>query len=271
MKISVIGPVKNESQFIGYSVMSALPFVHEFVYAVSPSDDGTMDILNHIKRKHGANITCIPFPDFDPHDIVGYNESFNICIRRSSGDACWFLHPDMIVTKWQEPRSNALAWTTNITSFSNDMNTVITKGRADQWKNIHANTFGLHYYGGYGSTNEDFYHRDITGTSYRHYGTEFSRYPFEVVTSGIRVNHYCELKPYKRRLEKMKLCLRTQHPDYDESRIDEMATHHPRVTLEDSSQQFGRFEFETTNISVPDVFTKYRAEFESLTKEQVLV
>ena len=36
MKISVISPVKNESQFIGYSVMSVLPYIHEIIYNAAP-------------------------------------------------------------------------------------------------------------------------------------------------------------------------------------------------------------------------------------------
>lgn len=119
--------------------------------------------------------------------------------------------------------------------------------------------------------NEDFYHSDITGKSYKHYGEDFSNYPFEIADSGFIINHYCELKNYKRRLEKMKRCLQTQYPLFHEKRIAEMATHHPRVTLEQSSDQFGRFEFGPSAEPIPDVITKYKDEFASLMNEKELV
>jgi len=273
LKITVMGPVKNEAQFIGYSVMSVFDYVHEFVYAVAPSsNDGTLEILQHIAKKYGkVRILLDPKYDFDPLDMRAYNESYNDCIRESTGDAVWFLHPDMIVTNpeaIQEIKEGPLAWTVNMTSFAKDLTTVITKGRSDKWKNIHAKKFGLHYYGGYGSTNEDFYFSAITANSHKHHGTEFQNYPFEVFQTGINVNHYCELKPYKRRLEKMKLCLRTQAPDASAGWIEEKASQHPRVTLEPSSERFGTFEFKEGAGEIPSVFEKYADEFEPLQKRK---
>ena len=107
------------------------------------------------------------------------------------------------------------------------------------------------------------YFRDITGNAYKHYGAEFDEYPFEVADSGIHVNHYCELKSYARRLEKMKRCLRTLHPGYHEGRIEELAMHHPRVTLDVTSTRFGKFAFGRTETPPPDVFAKYHDEFEA--------
>lgn len=273
MRISVIAPVLNESQFIGYSVMSSHPYVEEFVYAISPkSNDGTIDILRYIAKNYGkVRLLIDPRYDFDPMDTIAYNKSFQDCIAQARGEAIWFQHPDMVVTKWNDPPEGPLAWWTNVTSYARDMNTVITKGRCNKWKNIHAKKFGLKYLGGYGSANEDFYHSDITGKSLKHFGTDFHMYPYEVADSGIDVAHFCELKPYKRRLEKMKLCLRTQHPTYSQARIDELAMNHPRVTLEESSTQFGQFEFTETKEPLPEVFTKYKDEFESFKKEMVLV
>jgi glycosyltransferase involved in cell wall biosynthesis len=273
VKIAVIAPVYNEAPWIGYSIMAAHPFVEEFVYAVSPkSDDGTIEILRHIAKNYGnVRILLQSKYDFDPMDMKAYNTAFNDCIDQTRCDAVWFLHPDMIVTQGSELKEGALAWWTNIRSYAGDFNTQITKGRASRWKNIHAKKFGLHYFGGYGSINEDFYHSDITGKSYRHYGEEFSKYPFEVANSGFEINHYCELKGYKRRLEKMKLCLRTQHPDFEQDHIDELASMHPRVTLDPGVEKFGRFEFTEVSDSVPEVITKYKDIFESLMKEPVHV
>lgn len=270
MRISAIGPVLNEVEFIGYSIMAAEPYIHEFIYALDDAtSDGTRDLLHHIKEKYlHERLTIINFPNFHPSDMKAYDESFNRCIKESTGDACFFLHPDMIITKGPStPLPPAVAWYTSIKSFAGDKSTVITKGRAGQWKSIHVKKFGLHYYGGYGSQNEDFYHSEITGKSYRHYGTEFSRYPYRVEDSGIRINHYCENKDYARRLEKMITCLKTLYPGMSAEKIEELAVHHPRVTLEPSSTRFGVFAFEQSPDPIPAVFEQYK-DFQSFKKEE---
>lgn len=269
--IAVIAPVLNEAQFIGYSIMAAHPHVTEFVYAVSPkSSDGTIEILRHIAKNYGNVRLLIQHKyDFDPRDEKAYNSAFQDCIDQARCDAVFFMHPDMIATKWADLTPGPLAWTTRITSYAKDLTTVITKGRCTQWKNIHAKKFGLMYRGSYGSQNEDFYHSQITGNSLKHYGTDFKKYPFQIASSGIELNHYCENKPYERRLEKMKLCLKTLYPQASDERIEEMAIQHPRVTLEGSSTQFGQFEFADSTEPIPEVFTKYGAEFEPYVKEKV--
>lgn len=271
MRIAAIAPVLNEAPWIGFSIMAALPFVHEFVYALDEnSSDGTRDLLHHVKDKYAhEKLVILDHPTFHPSDMKAYNDAFNRCIAQSSGDAVWFLHPDMIVTEGTLELAPGMAWWTQITSYAGDFNTVITKGRTDKWKNIHAKSMGLHYFGGYGSQNEDFYHSDITGKSYKHYGSEFSKYPFQVSNSGIKVNHYCELKDYARRFEKMQLCLKTLYPNATAERIEELAAQHPRVTLEQSSSQFGSFEFSESKEPIPDVFTKYGDEFRSFKKELI--
>lgn len=273
MNISVVCPVLNENPWIGYSIMAALPYVHEFIYALDEkSEDGTRDLLFHIKEKYAHEKLLIidKYPNFHPSDMKAYNKSFNDCIDQSTGNAVWFLHPDMIVTDGPDDIDDrAMAWWVQMTSYAGDLKTVITKGRTDKWKNIHRKTMGLHYFGGYGSQNEDFYHSDITGTSYKHYGPEFSKYPFQIMDSGVKVNHYCELKDYHRRFEKMKICLKTLYPTFPEERITELATQHPRVTLEDSSKQFGAFEFSESKEPVPVIFEKYKTEFNQFVREPI--
>lgn len=285
MKISVITPVKNEVDFIGYSAMAVLPYIHEILYGVAPGDDNTLDLLYYIKNKYAGDKLKIftdlriddgyvPLWDFNPMNMEAYNESFNYLIRQATGDAVWFLHPDMIVTNpeaIEKVGEGPLAWWTNIESYAGDLQTRITAGRATKWKNIQANQFGLHYFGGYGSQNEDFYFSDITGKEHRHFGEEFEAYPFDVADSGINVNHYCELKTYPRRLEKMKRCLTTLMPNCDEKRIAELAANHPRVTLEQGSSSFGQFEFTETMEDPPDVFVKYHDEFKQFIKPLVAV
>jgi glycosyltransferase involved in cell wall biosynthesis len=271
MKISVIAPVLNENPWIGYSIMSCLENVHEFVYALDEkSNDGTRELLDFIRHRYAfEKLKVLNHPTFHPSDTKAYNGAFNDCIKAATGDVCWFLHPDMVVTKWNAISSGPLAWFTHLRSFAGDMETEIIRGRMSRWKNIHSKSFGLHYAGAYGSENEDFYHSIITGNVYKHHGPDFDKYPFEVADSGIHVNHYCEVKEYKRRLEKMKLCLRTQHPAFTDSLIDEMATHHPRVTLQPSGSRFGVFEFQKAASTIPEVFSKYKDEFSSFQKELV--
>src|SRR3990167_665166 len=273
-RISVIAPVRNETPWIGYSVMAAKDHVDGFIYSVDPtSDDGTLELLHDLRNELGGSKIKLLLDKefaFDPKDMAAYNRAFNVCVEEAKGDAVFFLHPDILITEWpQGGLPDSLAWWTNVTSYAGDFQTVITKGRCDKWKNIHKKEFDLHYWGAYGSVNEDFYHRDITGNAHHHYGTDFSKYPFEVKDSGIKVNHYCELKSYKRRLEKMKLCLKTQHPTAEDRAIDEIAVHHPRVSLEMGPTRFGEFEFTQMGNPTPDLITRYQERFEAyLPKEK---
>lgn len=279
MKLSVIAPVMNECPWIGYSIMSVLPYIHSIHYGIDKkSNDGTLELVKAIAANEGEGKVFWYQDDvfnIDPMDMEAYNRSYNVligCATAHKAEAVFFLHPDMVCTNPEAILTmpdNPLAWYTHMTSYAGDFQTVITKGRADKWKNIHATRFGLHYYGAYGSQNEDFYHKDITGRSYKHYGSEFSKYPFTVADSGLKINHYCEMKSYKRRLEKMKLCLRTLAPKASQEVIDEAAVTHPRVTNEASSRQFGEFKFEKTETPIPEVITKYRDAFEPFTKELV--
>lgn len=279
MRIAAIAPVLNEVDFIGYSIMAALPGIDSMHYGIDwKSNDGTFELVKMLANTVGKGKVFYykhPSQNINPMNRAEYNGAFNFLIAAAltmKPDAILFLHPDMIVTnpeKMLELKDDSLAWFTHIKSFSGDMNTVISKGRATKWKNMHVPRFGLEYWGEYGSQNEDFYHRGITGNSHKHYGTEFSKYPYQVADSGLLINHYCELKDYVRRLEKMKLCLKTLYPNLSEDNIQEMATKHPRVTLEDSSSQFGNFQFSKSDDPIPAVFKKYREEFNSFKKEPV--
>ena len=270
IRVSIISPIKNESQFVGYSIMAVLPYVHEIVYACAKSTDGTDELLDYIKSKYAKDKLILLRDDkydFDPHDMEAYNASFNDCIERTTGDAVWFCHPDMIPLNPEHLSSlpqDALAWWTNLQSYARDFSTKITSGRTGRWKNIHKKELGLHYYGGYGSVNEDFYHSDITGQEHVFHGDMFDKYPFSVKDSGLDVNHYCELKPYERRLEKMKKCLKTQVPGMSDSKIHELAKVHPRVTLDATTSQFGDFKFERTENIAPKIFKKHEKEFSSV-------
>lgn len=268
MRISAYAPVKNEAPWIGYSIMAALDHMHEFIYTCAKSDDGTDELLDYIKQKYAGDKLIImrkPEYDFHPHNRIQYNAAFNDCIAKASGEAVYFLHPDMLIKNPEvipTIKPDSLAWWTNLTSFAGDFSTKITRGRATRWKNICMKKFGLTYFGAYGSQNEDMFFKAITGDSYIHHGEDFRAYPYKVSDSGLNVDHFCELKSYKRRFEKMKLCMKTLYPGWHENSIEHAASLHPRVTLEERLGQ--GFEFTKTDDPVPAVIQKYKEEFEKV-------
>lgn len=271
MRISVVAPVKNEAPWIGYSIMDSLEHMHEYVYSCAKSDDGTDELLDYIKQEYAGDKLVIlrkPDYDFNPHDQKAYNAAFNDCIEKSTGEAVWFKHPDMIVHNAEaipSIRPGSLAYWTNLTSYAGDFSTKITKGRATRWKNICMKKFGLAYYGSYGSQNEDFYFKGITGNAYNHYGEDFRSYPYKVADSGLQVSHFCELKSYKRRFEKMKSCMKTLYPTLPPESIEQAASVHPRVTLESKNG----FEFSKTDDGIPEVIKKYKEEFDKVIGRQL--
>jgi hypothetical protein len=272
-------PVKAEAQFIGFSIMSCLEQIHEFVYLIDPPfEDGTWELLHHIKDKYAHEKLKI-IEDTRPgsHDMT--NPAFNrgcydVCIEHATGDAIWALHPDMIVTNPEailHVPQGPLSWWSKCTSFAGNLETEITVGRATKWQSMFARKFGLHYWGGYGDTTENFYFKDITGNAHTHHGQHFDKYPFRVEDSGIAINHYCEMKPYARRLEKMICCLQTQYPGMPRDVAEHHASYHPRVTLISADTKFGKFVFEPTKNPVPAVFAKYKDEFNKMIKEPLCV
>ena len=268
MRLSAFAPVKNEAPWIGYSIMAALDHMHQFIYACAKSTDGTDELLDYIKQKYAGDKLIIlrkPEYDFHPHDQKAYNAAFNDCIQAAFGEAVYFLHPDMLINNPEaisSMPSGALAYWTNLTSYAGDFSTKITRGRATRWKNVCMKKFGLTYYGAYGSQNEDMFFKDITGDSYLHHGEDFRAYPYKVMDSGLNVSHFCELKDYKRRFEKMKLCMKTLYPTWNERDIEHAASLHPRVTLEERLGQ--GFEFTKTDEAVPAVIEKYKSEFDKV-------
>lgn len=272
MKISVIAPVKNEAEFIGYSAMSVLPHVHEVIYGLADSTDGTEDVLDAVKQMDYGRLEVLKSPhfNFDIRDQSAYQKAFNILIDYASGDVIWYLHPDMIVLNGEvveKMKEGPLAWFVNLRSFSGDKTIEITSGRTKVWKTLHAKKFGLQYWGHYGSKAEDFYHRDITYDSHEHYGDQFNLYPYSVADSGIHLHHYCEAKTYSERLKKMTKCIEAQYPGTDPMRISEMARQHPRVTLKPSSRFFGAFEFKQSQDGLLPIFDQYKEEFTVRPKE----
>jgi len=249
------------------------------VYLIDPPFvDGTWELLHHIKDKYlheKLNIIEDKRPGSHDMTVQKFNEGcYDLCLEHATGDATWALHPDMIVVNPEAILSipeGPLSWWADCRSFAGDIETEITVGRATRWQSMFAKKFGVHYWGGYGDAIENFYFRDITGNAHIHHGQNFELYPFDVVDSGIDINHYCEMKPYKRRLEKMICCLKTQCPGISDSVAEELASKHPRVTLQTANSQFGKFVFEPTKSPIPSVFEKYCEEFNQYIKNPLVL
>lgn len=265
MKLSAFSIVKNEAQFIGYGAMSILPYVDQIVYADGNSTDGTLEILEHIKKAYAGDKLKIlrgwDFKDFKED----YVRLFNDLMKQCAGEYLWYCHPDMIL---REPgriadigKDGALAYYLNMRSFGGeDLDLEITKGRTDKWKTIMKNTLGLHYWGHYGDANEDMYFREITGDEHI-VRPRMDDYPFQVKDLGAHVEHYCECKPRKRREEKMETVLRTVGGITNAVAIKDVLANHPRIHLQTQRTPWGDFEFQPRADVLPDIFAKYKDEF----------
>lgn len=270
MILSAFSVVKNEAQFIGYGLMSILDSVDEVVYFDGNSTDGTLKLLDYIKGKYDPENKIRVFQNKDFSDFKGdYVRVFNECLKECRGKYVWFAHPDMILANpgaFKDRKDwTAKAYYTNMRSFAGeDMNLEIVAGRGSKWKNIMQNAFGLHYWGAYGSDHEDMYFREITGNQHLVH-KNMRLYPYRVEDSGMDIWHMCECKPRLRREEKMRSVLQTnvEVPATSEH-LNELVYNHPRVHLASGDSVFGRFTFAERQDPLPQVFERYREEFEKV-------
>ncbi len=265
--ISAFSIVKNEAQFIGYGVMSLLPHVPEIVYADGDSTDGTLELLDYIKRKYAGERLRV-LRGMDCKDLkADYQRVFNELMKQCKGDYLWYCHPDMILVDPGEIGTigrdqSKWAYSVNLRNFAgDDIGWEIAKGRAKKWKTIMKNDFGLHYWGNYGDGHEDMYFSEITGDEHVVY-QDMKEYPFHVWDSGVELWHLCECKPKKRREEKMQRVFETAGV----KDLGDVLARHPRVTLESGKTQWGDFEFVPREDPLPEVFEKYREEFNEVLK-----
>ncbi len=268
MTVSAFSIVKNEAQILGYGLMSMLDYVDEVVYFDGNSTDGTLKLLDHIKSKYDPHNKIKVFMDKDFSDFKeDYVRVFNECMKACSGDYLFYIHPDMIITDpgdlVNRNRWTSLAYYTNMRSFAGEgLDQEIVKGRTGKWKTIMANKFGLHYDGFYGAPDEDMYFKAITGEVHKVL-SDMRGYPFEVKDSGIKIDHYCECKPRVRREQKMETVFKT-NTSLAQLDIDEHVINHPRVHLKSGKCQFGDFRFEQRKDALPEVFSKYKQQFDGV-------
>jgi hypothetical protein len=247
--------------------MSILPHVDEVVYFDGNSTDGTLKLLDYIKGKYDTQNKIKVFLDRDFSDFKeDYVRVFNECMKACTGDYLFYCHPDMIMTEpgilASKDKITEIAYWSGMRSFAGeDLGMEIVKGRTDKWKLIMKNAFGLHYAGFYGSPEEDMYFERITGKEHVIH-KDFRSYPYRVADSGIRLSHFCECKPKKRREEKMEKVLVTNGAN--QNTITEALASHPRVQLESQKTLWGEFVFKPRIDPLPEVFERHKEEFEAV-------
>ncbi len=266
MSIGTFCLVKNEAPWIAAHILRILPFVDEMVLFDGNSTDGTLEIIQSIKKEHEEGGKVKLFRNEDPKNLQDdYVRLFNECLRSLSTDLAWFLHPDMFLVDPEKilavKSSEAVALSTKMRSFAGEPDSQLyeIKGRDQIWKSIHRlrnPDLGAHYHGFYGAWNEDVYFREITGSDYEHHGERMDLYPFEVESSGLEILHFSDVRPHARRLDRMRKCLANQgHPV-------SMAETHPRVTL-----QAGQFKSDSFNLApaeYPVEFIEARNKYKHL-------
>lgn len=241
--------IKNEEQFIKSHVEAWLPYLDFMLFYDGGSTDGTLEIL---RRFAVSTIKVKVVEDKDPRNLAeDYTRISNECLRANPCDMVIFLHPDMLPINGEALRTipdDAIAASMDMRSFAGEPDGDIyeIQGRGQKWKNIYRlrnPDLGAHYFGAYGAQNEDTYFSEITGNAHEHYGQDMARYPYPVFDTGLIVNHYSDVRPYARRLDRMIKCLVNQ--GLDQSEAERIAPNHPRVSLKDGQG----FQFIKTEIN----------------------
>jgi hypothetical protein len=243
--------IKNEIAWIRRHLESWLPHVDEMVFFDGHSTDGTVEEISRFRGlENGHKIVLVEHKD--PKDLQDdYVRLFNECLRTLKTDYAIFAHPDMILREPGGIRSlgKAFAYYAHMRNFAGNPGEQVFEviaGRSITWKNIYRlrnPDLGLHYFGHYGAANEDCYFSKITGNSHElplsnvntgGFGAnkwEMDGYPYKVLDSSIRIDHYSDVRPLERRIDRMYKCLLNQGYSEDEAR--KISREHPRVTLKD--------------------------------------
>lgn len=234
--------IKNELFWIGPHLANWLPHLDQMVLFDGNSTDGTLEVIKDFQSHHPCGYKIKLVEDRDPKDLRDdYVRLFNEALQAVDCDLAFFLHPDMVAENPEAVRSmprDGIAYSTRMISFAGEPDGQLYRinGRGEAWKNIYRRRnpdLGAHYHGWYGAWNEDVYFEAITGDSHDHWGSDFSRYPYHVVESGLRVHHYSDVRHYQRRLDRMAKCLVNQDSAIHQQKALAIALEHPRVTLKD--------------------------------------
>lgn len=256
--------VKNEAFWIAPYLLRLLPVVDAVVLFDGNSTDGTLEIIEAIKRDHKDGHKVRLFKDRDPKDLQDdYVRVFNDCLREVKESYAWFCHPDMYPVNPEQvlkaKDSDAVAMSVKLRSFAGEPGGPLKEiiGRGKRWKSIHSTMFDLRYHGHYGAWNEDVYPTAIVGDSRDFHAEDFQWYPYEVVDSEIELLHFSDVRPVERRYDRMVKCLANQ----GKKDIENWARNHPRVTLKDG----GGFKF--IPAEYPAAFLEAQAAYAHLRRE----
>lgn len=258
MSITAFTILKNEIDYIGYSIMSILDYVDELVYADGGSTDGTIELIEHIKKKYDKDNKIKLFKNKDCKDLKkDYTRLFNWVLKQCTSDYVMFWHADMIMTNpkaFKNIKEPTIRYFINMVSFVKGGNKYFSSGRANRWHTIYKNDYGLHQYGDYGSVHEDFYFRDITGDE--HIICDLNpNLSYETQDSRLKAYHFCESKDYNRRVDKMVKSLVNCNWIKDEA--IKVAKIHPRVTLKSGVYRGVNFKIKPFKGIKAEVFKKY--------------
>lgn len=268
MTIGSFTIIKDEARFIAGHLNAWLPILGEMVFFDGNSKDGTLQIILDFVVNHPQGYKIRLFTDRDPKNLQDdYVRVFNECLHSVQSDLAFFLHPDMLPSKVPANFNHlegAVAASVKMRSFAGEPDGQLyeIKGRGEAWKNIYRlrnPDLGAHYHGHYGAAAEDVYFSAITGDEHRHHGSNFERYPYEVIDSGIEVLHFSDVRPFSRRYERMIRCLENQgHRPED---CPYIAGAHPRVTLKDGDG------FSFVPSEYPASFLAAREKYQHLEKQ----
>ena len=235
MTIGSFTIVRNEIQFIKAHIDAWIKHLDCMVFFDGVSSDGTLEILRTYAKE---NPKIILVENKDPINLQSdYERISNEALRSCTADLVMFLHPDFFPENPEALKTlpdDMIAGTFNVRSFAGNPGETLYEilGRGTRWKDIyrlHNPDLGAHYHGHYGAQNEDIYFSEITGNAHEHYGQDFDKYPYPVFDSPLVINHYSDVRPYARRLERMQRCLINQGHSPDVAKV--MAPKHPRVSL----------------------------------------
>ena len=264
--------MKNESYWIGPHIMSFLPYVDEMVFYDGGSDDGTVEIIKAIQHDVPGGDKVKLFLDKDPVDLQDdYVAMSNSAMWELSTDYAMFAHPDMFLVGGGPDLKSKIgvdpAYITHLESYAGGFHDKLyryEKGRSKVWKNIYRlrnPNLGAHYWGAYGSAQEDCYFSEITGDAHDSvdiFANQLDRFPYDVGDSGVKVLHFSDVRDYDRRLGRMTSCLENQGLSWQQAK--ERAPNHPRVSLKSGEG------FVFVPAEWPPEFTMFQNMFEDLRK-----
>lgn len=137
MLLSAITMVKNEEEFVGYTIMSMYDYVDEIVVVDGKSEDGTSAIIEHVMENHDPKKKIVFWEDPRPKNqlIHTRNEMIARCkgkwILRLEGDEVYSDENAKKVRRYIErgkikDRVLSVGWPYYF--FVNDINTIVPVG-----------------------------------------------------------------------------------------------------------------------------------------------